>query len=388
MPTTSNRVAPYGTTIFAEINQLAAQHNAINLGQGRPDFDGPPDIIAAAVTALQDGRFNQYPPMPGSVNMRSAIANHAGAFYGLDVDPNGGVIITAGATEAIFSSVLGLVDPGDEVILIEPFFDSYVPNLTFAGATPVYVPLRPPGWTLDPAELRAAFSPKTRALIWNSPQNPTGRVFTREEMTLVADLCKEFDVTVISDEVYEHLTFGDARHIPIASLPGMFERTVTVSSLGKSYSVTGWKIGWVYGPNALISGVQRAHQFVTYAVMGPAQEAGAYALGQTANYYEELQAMYSGKREILMDGLTAAGFKFIAPEGTYFIMADFSDLYNGDAVSFARYLTTEIGVGCIPPAPFYSDSNRYIGDKWARFAFCKSDDTLRAANERLLKLKR
>jgi N-succinyldiaminopimelate aminotransferase len=387
MPTTSNRVAPYGTTIFAEINQLAAQHNAINLGQGRPDFDGPPDIIAAAVTALHDGRFNQYPPMPGSVAMRGAIANHAGAFYGLDVDPNGGVIITAGATEAIFSSVLGLVDPGDEVILIEPFFDSYVPNLTFAGAKPVYVPLRLPGWTLDPAELRAAFSEKTRALIWNSPQNPTGRVFSREEMMLVADLCKEFDVTVISDEVYEHLTFGDSRHIPIATLPGMFERTVTVSSLGKSYSVTGWKIGWVYGPNNLISGVQRAHQFVTYAVMGPAQEAGAYALAQPGTYYEELQAMYSSKRDILMDGLKAAGFKFMAPEGTYFIMADFSDLYDGDAVSFARYLTTEIGVGCIPPAPFYSDSNRYIGDNWARFAFCKSDDTLRAANERLLQLK-
>jgi N-succinyldiaminopimelate aminotransferase len=388
MPTTSNRVAPYGTTIFAEINQLAAQHNAINLGQGRPDFDGPPDIIAAAVTALQDGRFNQYPPMPGSVAMRGAIATHAGAFYGLDVDPNGGVIITAGATEAIFSSVLGLVDPGDEVILIEPFFDSYVPNLTFAGATPVYVPLRPPSWTLDPAELRAAFTAKTRALIWNSPQNPTGRVFTCDEMMVVADLCKEFDVAVISDEVYEHLTFGDARHIPIASLPGMFERTVTVSSLGKSYSVTGWKIGWVYGPNHLISGIQRAHQFVTYAVMGPAQEAGAYALGQPGTYYEELQAMYSGKRDLLMEGLHAAGFKFMAPQGTYFIMADFSDLYEGDAVSFARHLTMDIGVGCIPPSPFYSDANRHIGDKWARFAFCKSDDTLRAASERLLKLRR
>lgn len=388
MSKTSNRVAPYGTTIFAEINQLSAQHNAINLGQGRPDFDGPPDIIAAAVAALQDGRFNQYPPMTGSVAMRQALANHAGAFYGLDVDPNHGIIITAGATEAIFSSVLGLVDPGDEVILIEPFFDSYVPNLTFAGAIPVYVPLRPPGWTLDPAELRAAFGSKTRALIWNSPQNPTGRVFTREEMMLVADLCKEFDVTVISDEVYEHLTFGDARHIPIATLPGMFERTVTVSSLGKSYSVTGWKIGWVYGPNHLISGIQRAHQFVTYAVMGPAQEAGAYALAQPGSYYEELQAMYSGKRDLLMDGLRAAGFKFMAPEGTYFILADFSDLYGGDAVSFARYLTTEIGVGCIPPAPFYSEANRHIGDNWARFAFCKSDETLRAANERLLKLKK
>lgn len=386
MPTIANRVAPYAITIFTEINELAAQHQALNLGQGRPDFDGPPDIVAAAVKALQSGNFNQYAPGAGSLTLRSAIAAHSARFYNLDIDPKAGVLVTAGATEAIFSSVLGLVDRGDEVIVIEPFFDSYVPNITMAGATPVYVPLHPPHWTFDPDELRAAFTAKTRAIILNTPHNPTGRVFTLEELTLIADLCKEHDVTVISDEVYEHLVFDHARHIPIATLPGMFERTVTISSLGKTFSVTGWKIGWVYGHPDLVQGVARAHQYVTFAANHPVQEAAAYALSLPGTYYEEFQAMYLAKRDLLTQGLRDAGLKVKTPEGTYFLMADFSDVFDGDDIEFARYLTSEIGVACIPPTFFYSMEHAHMASTQARFAFCKTDEMLRQAAERLAHL--
>jgi N-succinyldiaminopimelate aminotransferase len=387
MPTFANRVSTFGTTIFAEINTLAAQHQAVNLGQGRPDFDGPPAVIAQAVEALQSGTLNQYPPGNGLPAFRKAIADHAGAFYGLDVDPDRGVMATAGATEAIFSSLLGLVDPGDEVILVEPYFDSYLPNLVMIGAVPVFVPLHAPDWTFDPDELRAAFGPKTRAIIFNSPQNPTGRVFTLDEMTLIADLCKEHDVLVISDEVYEHLVFDSARHIPIASLPDMFERTVTASSLGKSYSVTGWKVGWVYGPPELVSGVMRAHQFNTYAVHGPSQLAGAYALSQSGSYYEDLQAMYTTKRDLMMIALEGAGMKARTPEGTYFVLGDYSAVFEGDDMAFARHLITEIGVACIPISPFYCDAHKHFAGNQARFAFCKGDDTLRAAAERMQRLR-
>lgn len=384
----ANRVAAFGTTIFTEINILAQQYNALNLGQGKPDFDAPPDIIAQAAAALASGAtVNQYAPGPGTLNLRKAVAAHAGRFYNLDVDPQQGVIVTAGATEAIFASVLGLVDAGDEVILIEPFFDSYVPNITMAGATPVYVPLHPPAWTFDPDELRAAFTPRTRALILNTPQNPTGRVFTREELTLIAELCIEHDVTVISDEVYEHLIFGGAQHIPIATLPGMFERTVTISSGGKSFSTTGWKIGWVYGHPDLVAGVGRAHQFITFAVNHPAQEAIAYALGLAGTYFEEFQAMYEGKRALMLQALDHGGLKYYTPEGTYFVMADFSNVFDGDDTAFARYLTAEIGVACIPPTSFYSPQHQHIGSKYARFAFCKSDAMLREVAERLAKLR-
>jgi N-succinyldiaminopimelate aminotransferase len=386
MSTTANRVSSFGTTIFTEINVLAAQHGAINLGQGRPDFDGPEDVVAAAVRALQDGQHNQYAPGVGTNLVRQAVSNHAAKFYDMDVDPSTGVVITSGATEAVFDCILGLVDPGDEVIVIEPYFDSYVPNLIMAGVKPVYVPLHPPDWTLDPDELRRAFNKNTRAILWNSPQNPTGRVFTLEEMMLIAELCQEYDVTVISDEVYEHLLFDSTHHIPMASLPGMFERTVTVSSLGKTFSVTGWKLGWVYGHPDLIAGVMRAHQFVTFASHHPSQAAAAYALGLPGTYYEELQAMYTVKRDLMMTGLANAGFKARTPEGTYFVMADFSNVYDGDDLDFAKYLTTEIGVACIPPSVFYSPEHAGIAKKQARFAFCKGDDTIRSAGEKLKKL--
>ena len=388
MPSMSKRVSGFATTIFTEINELALQHGAVNLGQGRPDFDGPPEVIEAAERALRDGKQNQYPPGIGIAPLREAISAHASRFYGLEVDPGRGVIVTPGATVAVFTALMGLIDRGDEVIVIEPYFDSYVPNLVMLGATPVYVPLHPPEWTLDPDELRAAFTPHTRAILLNTPHNPTGRVFTQAELELIAGLCIEHDVTVISDEVYEHLTFDGALHTPIAALPGMFDRTVTVGSLGKTFSVTGWKTGWVYGPPALIEGVARAHQYITFSTHHPSQAAATVALNLPGSYFEEFQAMYTAKRDLLLGGLAGAGLKTRTPQGTYFLLADFSDVFDGDDLEFARHLTTDIGVACIPPTFFYSTEHAHMASTQARFAFCKSDTTLQEAARRLAALHR
>ncbi|MFN8527284.1 MAG: aminotransferase class I/II-fold pyridoxal phosphate-dependent enzyme [Anaerolineae bacterium] len=388
MPQIANRVANLGVTIFTEINDLAAKHNAINLGQGKPDFDAPPQLIQELASAAAGGALiNQYAPGQGAPALRKAISEHAGRFYNLDVDRDRGVVVSAGATEGIFASILGLVDRGDEVIVIEPFFDSYVPNLEWIGATPVFVPMHPPEWTLDADELRRAFTPKTKAILLNTPHNPSGRVYTREELQLIADLCIEHDVIAISDEVYEHLTFGSAPHIPIATLPGMFERTVTIGSAGKSFSATGWKVGWVYGHANMINGVSRAHQFITFAVNHPSQIAIANALAMPGTYFEEFQAVYAAKRDLLVGGLQHAGFKVRVPDGTYFIMGDFRDIFDGDDIEFARYLTSEIGVACIPPTAFYSQEHAHMASTQARFAFCKSDALLQQACERLAKLR-
>ncbi len=385
MPSISKRVAGFGTTIFTEINNLAREHNAVNLGQGKPDFDGPSQIINAAVKALQSGNHNQYAPGPGTPNLRQAIANHAGR-YNLEVDPNHGIVITPGATECLFASIMGLVDPDDEVIVIEPYFDSYVPGIIMAGAKPVFVPMHPPEWTIDPDELRAAFTEKTRALMLNTPHNPTGRVFSLEELTIIADLCKEFDVTVISDEVYEHLIFDDAVHIPIATLPDMFERTITIGSAGKTFGMTGWKIGWAYGHPQLVKGMGQAHQFIAFATNHPAQEAVAYAFGLPKTYFEQYRQAYVTKRDLMMNALEVGGLKAQKPEGTYFVMADFSDVFDGDDIAFSKHLTAEIGVACIPPTFFYSDAHKHMVRTQARFAFCKTDVTLVQAGEKLAKL--
>jgi len=386
MPTPANRVSTFGTNIFTEINTLAQQHNALNLGQGKPDFDTPRDIVQHLTDAAQSGRFNQYAPGPGSSSLRTAVAEHAARFYDMEIDPTDGVVVTAGATEGILSAIMGLVDPGDEVIVVEPFFDSYVPGILMANAVPVYVPLHPPSWTFDIAELRAAFTTKTRAIILNTPHNPTGRVFTRQELTAIAELCIEHDVTVISDEVYEHLLFDAAKHIPIATLPEMFGRTVTVSSAGKLFSATGWKIGWVYGPPNLIAAVGRAHQFVTFAVHYPSQEAMAYALRLPATYYQEFQAMYETKRRRMLSALQAGGMKYVAPEGTYFVLADFSPIFRGTPFEFTRYLIQKIGVACIPPESFYGQEHAHIGENYVRFAFCKSDALLEEVHTRFARL--
>ncbi|HEX7736482.1 MAG TPA: aminotransferase class I/II-fold pyridoxal phosphate-dependent enzyme [Ktedonobacteraceae bacterium] len=386
MSNPAQRVATFGTTIFTEMNQLAQQYQALNLGQGKPDFDTPPEILQQLIYFLQTGQHNQYAPGPGTPSLRKAVADHAARFYGLSVDPVDGVVVTAGATEAIFASILGLVDPGDEVIVFEPFYDSYVPNLIMANATPVYVPLYPPNWTFDPDELRAAFSKRTRALILNTPHNPTGHIFTREELSQIAQLCIEHDVVVISDEVYEHLYFAPATHTPIASLPGMFERTITISSAGKLFSATGWKVGWVYGPVDLVAAVGRAHQFITFAVHHPTQEAITYALNLPDTYYSEFQAMYTAKRQLMMDALDAGGLTYRAPEGTYFLLASYNDVFKGSPMEFARYLIRQIGVVCIPPESFYSEAHAHIGKGYVRFAFCKTDEMLEEVQRRLAKL--
>jgi len=387
MPTPARRISTFGTTVFTEINMLAQQYNALNLGQGKPDFDTPPDIVAQLVQAAQAGGYNQYAPGSGTTSLRQAIASHAARFYNFEIDPIKGVVVTSGATEGIFSAILGLVDPGDEVIVIEPFYDSYMPNILMANAIPVCVPLHPPTWTLDADELRSAFSKKTRALILNTPQNPSGRVFTRQELTMIADLCIEYDVTVIADEVYEHLIFASAQHIPIATLPGMFERTVTVSSAGKLFSMTGWKIGWVYGSPELVQAVLGAHQFVTFSVHHPSQESIAYALNLPDSYYETFQTMYEKKRQLILTALDGSGLKSYVPEGTYFVMADYTDVFDGTPLEFTRYLTKDIGVSCIPPESFYSQDHAHIGHGNVRFAFCKSDEMLQEAGERLAKLR-
>ena len=387
MPTYANRVAGFGTTIFAEINDMALKYGAVNLGQGRPDFDGPQEVVEAAVRALQSGGCNQYAPGRGIPELTEGIASHAAAFYNIDVDPETDVLVTPGATEAIFCSIMGLVDPGDEVIVIEPFYDSYVPGLEMAGAAPVYVSLHPPDWVFDPDELRAAFNDRTRAIMINTPNNPTGRVFTLAELELIAGLCRKHDVIVISDEVYEHLLFDDARHIPIASLPGMFERTVTVGSAGKTFGMTGWKIGWVYGPPDLITGAWRSSQFTSFATNHPAQVAVAHAFTLGSSYYEEYQALYHSKRELMMQVLAGAGLKSILPQGTYFVMADFSELFDGDDVAFTNHMITEIGVGCIPPSVFFTPDHHHITADHVRFTFCKNDDTLLRAAERMTKLR-
>jgi N-succinyldiaminopimelate aminotransferase len=387
MPTPARRISTFGTTVFTEINMLAQQYNALNLGQGKPDFDTPPDIVAQLVKATQAGQYNQYAPGSGTASLRQAIANHATRFYNLEIDPARGVVVTSGATEGIFSAILGLVDPGDEVIVIEPFYDSYMPNILMANAIPICVPLHPPTWTFDEDELRSAFSKKTRAIILNTPQNPSGRVFTRQELTMIAELCIEYDVTVIADEVYEHLIFAPAQHIPIATLQGMFERTVTVSSAGKLFSMTGWKIGWVYGSPDLVQAVLGAHQFVTFAVHHPSQEAIAYALNLPDTYYETFQAMYEKKRQLILTALDGAGLKSYMPEGTYFVMADYTDVFDGTPLEFTRYLTKDIGVACLPPESFYSQEHAHIGHGNVRLAFCKSDEMLQEACERLTKLR-
>jgi N-succinyldiaminopimelate aminotransferase len=386
-PVSAQRVTRFGTTVFSEFSALAAKHGAVNLGQGFPDFDGPDAVKEAAQRAIRDG-VNQYAISMGARDLRLAIAEHSARFYGQQVDPDTMVTVTSGATEAILDVMLGLVDPGDEVVAFEPFYDSYDANITFVGATARYVPLRPPDashpeWWFDRDEVRAAFGPRTRLLILNSPHNPTGKVFTREELEFLGGLCAEFDVKVLSDEVYEHIVFAPAKHLRPATLPGLAERTVTVSSGGKTFSLTGWKVGWVIAPQPLRDAVQRAHQFVTFATASPLQAAMAAALRLPDTYFAELTATYTAKRERLLGGLRDAGLTAFAPQGSYFILADIAKYGFADDVAFCRHLVSEVGVAAIPPSVFYSPEHRHLGQGMVRFAFCKTEAVLDEAVRRL-----
>ncbi len=386
----ADRVAGFGTTVFSEFSALAQAHRAVNLGQGFPDFDGPDEVREAAVEALRGG-LNQYAVSSGSNELRSAIAEHSARFYGMTVDPQTMVTVTSGATEALFDAILALTDPGDEVILFEPFYDGYDAAVKLAGAVPRFVMLRPPDeghrtWWFDPQELRDAFGPRTRLLVVNTPHNPTGKVYTREELFLIRDLCDAHGVNVLSDEVYEHLLYAPARHLRPATIEGLAERTVTVSSAGKSFSFTGWKIGWVIAPPKLRTAVQGVHQFVTFASASPLQAAVATALRLPDAFFARFAGEYLARRDFLVTALREAGLTAHAPEGTYFAMAELPSEFEGDDFAFCRWLTREIGVAAIPPSAFYGPAHRVHGQRFARFAFCKRDDTLRQAAERLRRL--
>ncbi|MFE8939885.1 pyridoxal phosphate-dependent aminotransferase [Streptomyces sp. NPDC007872] len=385
-PPLNRRLAEFGTTIFAEMSALAARTGAINLGQGFPDTDGPEEVREAAVRALREGRGNQYPPGPGVPELRTAIADHQRERYGLEYDPDAEVLVTTGATEAIAASLLALVEPGDEVIALEPYYDSYAACVAMAGGTRVPVTLRPHegAYVLDLDELRAAVTDRTRLILLNTPHNPTGTVLTRAELTAVAELAVERDLLVVTDEVYEHLVFDGAEHVPLASLPGMRERTVTLSSAGKTFSFTGWKVGWVTASPELISAVRAAKQFLTYVSSGPFQYAVAEALRLPAAYFDGLRADLAAKRDLLSEGLAQAGFEVYRPSGTYFVTTDIRPLGATDGFAFCRSLPERAGVVAIPNAVFYD--HREAGAPFVRFAFCKRTEVLEDAVSRLKRL--
>jgi N-succinyldiaminopimelate aminotransferase len=375
----ASRLRGFETTIFAEMSALAVRTGAINLGQGFPDADGPAEVADAAIAAIRAGH-NQYPPGIGIPELRHAIAGHQQRFYGLAFDPDDEVLVTAGATEGIAASLLALCEPGDEVVMFEPYYDSYAACTALAGATRRVVTLRTPDYAFDPDELTAAITPRTRLLLLNSPHNPTGKVFTREELELVARLCVEHDLIAVTDEVYEHLVF-DGEHIPIATLPGMRDRTVTISSGGKTFSFTGWKIGWVCAAPALVAAVRTVKQFLTFVNGAPFQYAIAHALTLDDGFFRTFVDDMSTKRDRLCDGLSAAGFDVFEPAGTYFVTTDISPFGETDGAAFCRALPERCGVVAVPNVVFYDDED--AGRSLVRFTFCKQLDVLDEAVGRL-----
>ncbi len=386
----SERLRPFGTTIFSEMTALANEHSAVNLSQGFPDFDGPDVAKRAAAEAIARGD-NQYAPMPGTPVLREAISDHWHRATGQRVDPASEVTVTNGCTEAISAAMLGLLNPGDEVVVFEPYYDCYRAAIAFAGAVPRFVALRPNAagrFEFDPDELQRAFSARTRAVLVNTPHNPTGKVLSGEELRLIADLCIRHDAIAIADEVYEHLIYDGRAHVRLATLEGMAERTLTLSSIGKSYSLTGWKVGWAIGPDALTAAVRSSHQFLTFSVATPMQHGAAAALRDGGAYVSDLLAHYEDQKCKLTMALGAMGFGVRACEGTYFVMADHAAVskrlgLSGD-VEMCRYLTTEVGVAAIPPSVFYDRPE--LGRSLVRFAFCKRSATMDEAISRLGRL--
>lgn len=383
-PRLTRRLAGFGTSVFTEITRLANEAQAVNLGQGFPDFDGPAFVKDAAIAAIGAGH-GQYARMAGILPLTRALSAKYRRDYAMDWNPDTEITITSGATEALWATIGALCDVGDEVVLFEPFYDSYRAAVHAAGAAPRAVTIRAPGqlapgWAFDPDQLRRTINDRTRVILLNSPHNPTGKVFTRAELQLIADLAIEHDLVVVSDEVYEHLVYEGA-HVPISTLPGMRERTVTISSLGKTFSLTGWKIGWVCAPPDLSAAVRAAHQFITFATATPLQWGAVAAVEAGPAYYAELLDEYGARRHRLASGLEAAGFEVYWPEGTYFIAAGFSRFGFDDDLQFVRHLIATRGVAVIPPSGFYLNPEH--GRTWVRFAFCKRDETLDAALQRL-----
>ena len=378
------RMREFGTTIFAEMSALAASTGAINLGQGFPDTDGPPEMLEAAREAIASGR-NQYPPGPGVPELLDAIAAHQARFYGIQLDPRAQVLVTVGATEAIAATVLALCEPGDEVVTFEPYYDSYAATIALAGAVRRTSVLRFPDFAVDEASLRAAFSGRTRMVLLNSPHNPTGKVFSRAELELVCALARDYDAWVVTDEVYEHLTFDGVEHVPVATLPGMWERTISISSSGKTFSATGWKVGWVTGPAPAVAAARTVKQFLTYVASGPFQPAVALALGLDDSVYTGLARSLERKRDLLCAGLAEAGMAVSRPSGTYFVVADAAALGATDGLAFCRELPALCGVVGVPVSVFHDDVE--AARTLVRFAFCKKDEVLTEAASRLATLK-
>ncbi len=377
------RLAGFGTTIFAEMSALAVATGSINLGQGFPDVDGPPEVRDAAIAAIRAGH-NQYPPGPGIPELRAAIAVHQRHWYGLTYDPDTEVLVTAGATEAIAAALLALCDAGDEVVVFEPYYDSYAACIAMAGGVRVPVTLRTPDYAFDAAELRRAITPRTRLLLLNSPHNPTGKVFSREELDMIAAVCVEHDLVAITDEVYEHLTFDGVEHVPLATLPGMRDRTITISSAGKTFSFTGWKVGWACASPDLLAAVRSAKQFLTYVNGAPFQHAIVVGLGLPDAWFHDFAADLGARRDLLIAGLSAAGFTVFEPHGTYFVTTDAAPLGATDGLAFCRELPARCGVVAVPNSVFYDDAD--AGRTLVRFTFCKRREVLAEAVDRLAAL--
>jgi aminotransferase len=383
MPRLSAKAETFTESVIREMSRLAAAAGAVNLGQGFPDFACPPELKDAAVEALH-ADLNQYAITWGAKPLRDAIATKTARWYpGWDVDPETEITVVCGATEGMIAAFLAILDPGDEIVVFEPFYENYGPDAILAGATPRYVTLREPGWSFDPDELRAAVGPRTRGLVLNSPHNPTGKVFSRSELSVIAEVCQEHDLVAFTDDIYEHIVYSGT-HVPLATLPGMRERTVAVNSTSKTYSVTGWRVGWVVAPPALTAGIRKTHDFLTVGAAAPLQHASAVALGLPDAYYDALAAGYRERRETLLPSLKQAGFRVYVPDGAYYVMTDISDLTSEDDVTFARRLVLDPGVAAVPGSSFYSRPE--LGRTKLRFAFPKRLETLAAATERLARL--
>jgi aminotransferase len=389
----SAKASSFTESVIRDMSRQALAHGAVNLSQGFPDFPAPEDIKRAACEAI-NADINQYAITWGAKRFRDAIAAKTKWHLGLDIDPDREVVVTCGSTEAMIATMLAVVDPGEEVIVFEPFYENYGPDAILSDASMRYVTLYPPGdditdWHFDPDELRAAFNEKTKAIIINTPHNPTGKVFTLEELRLIADLCIEYDALALTDEIYEHIWYPGAarevRHISIATLDGMRDRTVTINSLSKTYSVTGWRVGYAIAAPDLINGIRQVHDFLTVGAAAPLQEAGVYALGLSAGYYEKLQREYQKRRDYLLGILEEAGFKCFKPDGAYYIMTDISDFGFEDDLKFTRHLVQNIGVAVVPGSSFYRRPE--LGAQQVRFCYCKRDETLEAAALRLQKLR-
>jgi aminotransferase len=383
-PRTSQKAGRFTESVIREMTRLANAHGAVNLSQGFPDFPAPDAIKAAACDAVH-ADINQYAITWGAKPLRDAIASDFTRRYGVPVDPETQVTVCCGSTEAMMATMLAIVDPGDEVVVFEPFYENYGPDAILSGATPKYVRLRAPDWSFDPDELAAAFSDRTRAIIINTPNNTTGKVVTRDELDVIATLCRTWDVMAVTDEIYEHILYDGTRHVPMASLDGMAERTVTINSVSKTFSVTGWRVGWTIGPPDITGAIRKVHDFLTVGAAAPLQAASAAALGLPESYFADLATTYARRRNRLVGILTTAGFRCFEPRGAYYIMTDISAFGFPDDVAFARHLVTEIGVASVPGSSFYRDPAS--GRQQVRFCFCKKDETLRLAEERLGRLK-